>query len=61
MKYRQRLSEVEPRIDALSVPKAELQRMIAECSRGRVAECRMIEVLANHIKKQVMGRTASAT
>ena len=25
MKYRQRLSEVEPPIDALSVPKAELQ------------------------------------
>jgi hypothetical protein len=27
--------------------------MIAEGSRGRVAECRMIEALANHIKKQV--------
>jgi hypothetical protein len=26
--------------------KGELERMIAECSRGRVAECRVIEVLS---------------
>ena len=45
---RARLSEVEQRIDILIVLKAELKRMIAECSRGRVAECRVIEVLANH-------------
>jgi hypothetical protein len=29
----------------------ELQRMIAACSRGRVAECRVIEVLADQSKK----------
>jgi DNA-binding transcriptional MerR regulator len=45
---RARLSEVEQRIDSFTVLKAELKRMIAECSRGRVAECRVIEVLANH-------------
>ena len=45
---RARLDEVERRIDALVVLKAELQRMITACSRGRVAECRVIEVLANH-------------
>jgi DNA-binding transcriptional MerR regulator len=56
---RARLGEVERRIDTLTVLKAELQRMIAECSRGRVAECRVIEVLANHSKKQVAGRAAT--
>lgn len=28
--------------------KDELQRMIADCSRGGVAECRVIEALATH-------------
>jgi DNA-binding transcriptional MerR regulator len=50
---RARLEEVEQRIATLNVLKTELQRMIAECSRGRVAECRVIEVLADHSKKQV--------
>ena len=45
---RARLGEVERRIDILIKLKAELERMIAECSHGRVAECRVIEVLANH-------------
>jgi DNA-binding transcriptional MerR regulator len=48
---RARLDDVERRIDALVVLKAELQRMITACSRGRVAECRVIEVLANHGKR----------
>jgi DNA-binding transcriptional MerR regulator len=49
---RARLDEVERRIDTLMVLKAELQGMIAACSQGRVAECRVIEVLANHGRKQ---------
>jgi DNA-binding transcriptional MerR regulator len=57
---RARLSEVERRIDILNVLKTELQRMIAECSRGRVAECRVIEVLANHAEHRVAARAASA-
>jgi DNA-binding transcriptional MerR regulator len=56
---RARLEEVEQRIATLNVLKAELRRMIAECSRGRVAECRVIEVLADHSKKQVAGRAAT--
>jgi DNA-binding transcriptional MerR regulator len=48
---RARLDE-ERRIDTLMVLKAELQGMIAACSQGRVAECRVIEVLANHGRKQ---------
>jgi DNA-binding transcriptional MerR regulator len=43
---RARLAEVERRIESLLKLKAELERMIADCSRGRVAECRIIEALA---------------
>ena len=42
---RARLGEVERRIESLVKLKAELERMIAACSRGRVAECRVIEAL----------------
>jgi len=45
---RARLDEVERRINILLTLKAELERMIAACSRGRVAECRVIEALAAH-------------
>jgi DNA-binding transcriptional MerR regulator len=41
-----RLREVERRIKILLKLKTELQRMIAGCSRGRVAECHVIEALA---------------
>ena len=57
---RARLGEVERRIDILIALKAELERLIAECSHGRVAECRVIEVLANHSNGQVEGQTPSA-
>ena len=43
---RARLGEVEQRIESLLTLKGELQRMIADCSRGRVADCRIIETLA---------------
>jgi DNA-binding transcriptional MerR regulator len=43
---RARLGEVERRIKILLKLKTELKRMIARCSRGRVAECRVIEALA---------------
>jgi DNA-binding transcriptional MerR regulator len=43
---RARLAEVERRIEILLKLKAELKRMIASCSRGRVAHCRIIEALA---------------
>lgn len=42
---RARLREVERRIDNLLMLKAELSRMIADCPRERVAECRIIEAL----------------
>jgi DNA-binding transcriptional MerR regulator len=42
------LVEVERRIARLQSLKAELERMIAQCRGGRIAECRVIEVLADH-------------
>lgn len=43
-----RLTEVERRIAALNGLRAELRRMIDECACGRVAECRVIETLADN-------------
>ncbi len=43
-----RLADVEQRIRSLLALKAELQRMISECSHGRVGDCRVIEILADH-------------
>jgi DNA-binding transcriptional MerR regulator len=42
-----RLAEVERRIAALAALRTELRRMIDECACGRVAECRVIETLAD--------------
>jgi DNA-binding transcriptional MerR regulator len=42
-----RLAEVEERIASLNALRAELQRMVEECASGRVAECRVIETLAD--------------
>lgn len=42
---RARLDEVQQRIDSLTALKAELERMLAACSLGRVAECRVIGAL----------------
>ncbi len=43
-----RLAEVESRIVRLLALKEELERMVCECRGGRVAQCRVIEVLADH-------------
>ena len=45
-----RLSDVELRIQSLTALKAELEIMVLCCSHGHVAECRVIEVLADHGK-----------
>jgi len=44
---RSQLGDVRSRIARLRGLEAELQRMVALCARGRVAECRVIEVLAD--------------
>lgn len=45
---RRHLAEVERRIGQLTALREELRRMVNECSHGRVAECRVIQVLADH-------------
>jgi Cu(I)-responsive transcriptional regulator len=44
------LQQVESRIDRLQALKSELKRMIAQCRGGRIADCRIIEVLGDHTK-----------
>jgi DNA-binding transcriptional MerR regulator len=43
-----RLAEVEQRIASLTALKTELARMVKGCRHGKVGECRVIEVLADH-------------
>lgn len=43
-----RLIEVEQRIRSLLALKAELEMMVEGCGHGRVDQCRVIEVLADH-------------
>lgn len=45
-----RLVEVEQRIRSLTALKAELETMIDGCKQDCIAECRVIEVLADHAK-----------
>lgn len=45
---RRQLLRVEQRIRRLEALRTELGRMVKECSGGRVAECRVIEVLRDH-------------
>lgn len=45
---RTHLDEVNRRMAQLAVLKLELERMVEVCRGGRVADCRVIETLANH-------------
>lgn len=45
---REQLAAVEQRIARLSALRVELKRMIADCEGGRIADCRVIEVLGDH-------------
>jgi DNA-binding transcriptional MerR regulator len=47
---RVQLQHVESRIARLRALRKELKRMLAECEGGRVSDCRVIEVLADHSK-----------
>lgn len=42
------LREVDRRIERLQALRVELSRMIDECGHGRICDCRIIEVLADH-------------
>ncbi|MGX7877028.1 MerR family transcriptional regulator [Mesorhizobium sp. ORM8.1] len=43
-----RLADVVQRIRSLTALKAELELMVEGCRHGKVGECRVIEVLADH-------------
>ena len=45
---RRQLQEVERRLARLQALRTELRRMVQECSGGRSAECRVLEVLRDH-------------
>ncbi|SDE77458.1 MerR family transcriptional regulator [Limimaricola pyoseonensis] len=45
---RRHLSDMEHRIARLEALRVELERMLAECGAGRVADCRVLEVLRDH-------------
>ena len=45
---RRRLEDVERRLRELESLKGELGRMLEQCRNGRVADCRIIEALADH-------------
>jgi DNA-binding transcriptional MerR regulator len=45
---RRHLVEIKSRIARLKALEREVQRMIAECARGRICECRVIDVLSHH-------------
>jgi DNA-binding transcriptional MerR regulator len=42
------LVEIESRINRLEALKIEMQRMVSQCRGGTAADCRVLEVLADH-------------
>lgn len=42
------VAEIESRMTRLAALRAEICRMIDECARDKVSQCRIIEVLSNH-------------
>jgi DNA-binding transcriptional MerR regulator len=42
------LADVEAKIARLESRRGELQRMVRQCRHGRVSDCRVIKVLADH-------------
>jgi len=47
---RARLVEVKEKIASLKALEAELERMVDGCSHGRVENCKVIDILADHGK-----------
>lgn len=53
---REHLTDVRQKISSLRALEAELERMTAGCAHGTVADCRVIEVLADHGQCEHHGR-----
>lgn len=45
---REHLQSIVSRIERLTALKAEVETMIKSCARGRIAKCRIIDVLSHH-------------
>ena len=45
---RAHLREIETKIARLRALEAEVRRMLDDCARGRVGDCRVMQVLADH-------------
>ncbi len=45
---RAHLADIDSKIARLTALRSEVGRMVEECSHGRVCECRVIEILADH-------------
>ncbi len=45
---RNHLDEIDRRLASLAALRSELSRMVDECGHGRICDCRIIEVLADH-------------
>ena len=50
------LDDINQKIDRLSALKEELEHMIAACSGGKVAQCHLIETLADHSHEHCLGQ-----
>jgi DNA-binding transcriptional MerR regulator len=47
---RHHLEDIDRRINQLTMLREELTRMIDECGHGRVCDCRIVEIIADHSK-----------
>lgn len=60
---REHLKDINSRIESLTALKVELESMIRACSKGRIAQCRILDAVAHHIGKTnqvtIAGRTAT--
>lgn len=45
---RRHLDEVNRRLAQLKLLRKELARMVGECGHGRICECRIVEIIADH-------------
>jgi DNA-binding transcriptional MerR regulator len=50
------LADVEAKIARLESLRGELQRMVRQCRHGRVSDCRVIKVLADHSHSNCLSR-----
>jgi DNA-binding transcriptional MerR regulator len=46
---REHLQGITSRIERLTALKAEVENMIKACAKGRIAKCRVIDVLSHHV------------